>query len=344
MAATTTVRVTEFAGLVPARGTGPVYANTRLISGTIVCVDPTTGDLVAGGTVENANAIGKCSANYDNLTTSRSGGAAGAIDAEVEFGVFGWAYTGNAPKAGQVVYVVDNQTVSLDSDSGARGIAGYCSELRNGKCYVLMGPTVVGQIVIAADVAADVLTLQGEMDELQADALSEQTFLPIPLTAWAIADAPLTTFEAGSANGLCTLDSECLAIRVDPSVGGTLPVLSTSVVVPPDLDVTSDIVLHILCGRIGAADTDVVLSGAAFCHPVGAAYDADADAITADTSALASATKVVDEKTLTIAAANLTGANPGAITFQITPSSALDADDLIILGTSLEYTRALRTS
>lgn len=147
MAATTNVRTTEFAGLSPARGTYPVAANVLIIEGTIVCLNA-SGQAVPGTDGNGFHAVGKASHTINNLTGSALGGAAAAANVEVEFGVYG--YTGaDSPAPLDVVYVVDNQTVSPSDPDTDRGIAGLVTEVRNGLTYVFMGPHVVGPIVDA---------------------------------------------------------------------------------------------------------------------------------------------------------------------------------------------------
>lgn len=327
MTAATTERDTRFTGLAPSVGDYPMAANELILRNTIVCSNA-SGELVAGVDGEGFHALGRAAATFDNRTSAPSGGDAGAINGHVEFGVFGWVLSGTEPVAGDRLYVVDNQTVSLDSDSGARGIAGYAVYTEGTTCFVHMGPTVVAQAI--------------ELAELVTDATSAQAFIPVPITAWTDGGAPLAAFADGTVNGLQLADSEALGFRFNP-VGEDTTVLSTSVAMPPDLDDAHDVVLHVMAFRVGSADTTAVLVGGAFFHTVGAAHTADADAITVDSAALAAATTVVTEYTLTIAAADVPAA-PAALTLTLAPSAALDADDLVIVGTWIEYTRALRAS
>lgn len=181
------VRLTEFAGVVPARGTYPIKANVYIKKGGMVALDSAgramPAGLAAGGSVE---CVGKSSATYDNRTGSALGGAAAAVNVEVEFGVFAWENSADADLITiddlGVVYVVDDQTVALTNGSDTRIIAGLCTEVRNSQVYVWMGPHVTGMIVIAASEASQLDTVQAEVLALQTDALigSEQ----IALTDW----------------------------------------------------------------------------------------------------------------------------------------------------------------
>ncbi len=131
---------------VPCRGTYPIAANTRIFKGSMVALDsagraiPAT--TLAGGAVR---VIGKASHQLDNRTGSELGGAAGAADLEVEFGVFGWGNSADADAiaaddVGKVCYAADDQTVALTSNSGARAPAGFISEVRGSDVYVVMSP------------------------------------------------------------------------------------------------------------------------------------------------------------------------------------------------------------
>jgi hypothetical protein len=348
MTATSVERLTEFAGLVPAKGTLGAAANKLFLKGTIVCVDADGRASPGNSTPDGLSAVGKAAATYFNRTTDPSGGAADAINVEIEYGVFGWLYTGTTPEAGQVVFVVDNQTVSTDSSSGTRGIAGYVSEVRNGFCYTLMGPTVAGQIVIAASEAAqldtaqaDIDTLQADVLELQTDATSVQSYLPVPLTGFRLSTgAAIAAFNDGVTDGFELTDSEALSLRINVA---STTIFTTTVAMPPDLDDTGDVVVHFLGFRVGSSDTTAALTMNAFFHIVGSAHTQDADAITGDTSTFAAATTIVSEEIATIAAADVPAA-PCSLTLTMVANAALDADDLCLTACWIEYKRALLAS
>lgn len=344
MTATSTMRDTSHAGYTPTRMQYGMRANTLIMAGWIVCLD-SSGNATYGGGTGALNAVGCASSTVSNLTTSPLGGGAGAESIPVDFGVHRLLYTGTAPKPGAVVFVVDNQTVSTDSDSGGRGIAGQVIQIDSdeGACWVAMGPHVVGMIAIGADVAADVATLQDDVDDLQATAIAKKR-INIPLTAWTNGGGLLAAFADGSANGLTLLDSEALAIRINPSGDVTLPTLITSCPLPLDIDLTADLELHVSACRIGASDTTLVLGGKGYLQTVGAAYDADDDEIVTDSAELDSATKVAKELVLAFPAADLPANADASVTLHITPSAALDADDLCILSTWIEYTPAITSA
>lgn len=132
----------------PKKGTLPMAANTLILKGTIVCRDA-AGRAVPGTDGSGFNAHGTASHTVDNRTGSLAGGAAGAVDIEIEYGANLWNFDGTQPLPGQKVHVLDNQTVTTDSDSSARGFAGICTEVRanNGgvlQAMVDMSPTIAG--------------------------------------------------------------------------------------------------------------------------------------------------------------------------------------------------------
>ena len=325
MTATTLPRLTDVFGRTPARGTYPVAANELILKGTIVCLDA-SGNAVEGVDGEGLDAVGIASSTADNRTTAPEGGGAGAINIEVEFGVFKLAETGTDPVIGDVVYVVDNQTISTDSDSSARGVAGLCVDVKDSEFYIWVGPHVARLLKNA---------------ELETDATSAQHYIPVPVNSFADDGGPLVAFNDGVANGIALVDSEYQGFRFNP-VGEDTSTLSATVPMPPDLDATADVVVHLLGCRVGSADTTAVLDVGAFFHSVGAAHTADADC-GGSTAALAEATTIVAEKTVTIAAADVPAA-PCDLTLTIAPDSALDADDYVLGSVWIEYTRALLTS
>lgn len=141
--AATTARLTESKGRHVNVGTFPIAANTRLFKGTIVQINA-SGQAVAAADGNGFRAVGRSRATYDNTTGSDAGGTAGDLDAQVEYGVFGWAgEAGALPTIGDRCYVVDNETVSTTSTSSSgelRGYAGKCVEVRDSKYWVQMDP------------------------------------------------------------------------------------------------------------------------------------------------------------------------------------------------------------
>ena len=346
MATTTTSIATPYKGLVPAKGTYPIAANVLILKGTIVAVNA-TGYAVVGTDDNNAfPAVGVASSTVDNRSTAPSGGAAGAEKIEVEFGVHGLAYAGT-PVIGNVVYVVDNHTVSTDSDSGTRGIAGYVSDMADGLCYVLMGPTIVGQIVIAASEASQLDTAQADIEALQANVLTAYAQVEIPLTSFTAADAtPLAKFaSAGTPTfGLNLADSEALNIRWNNDA--TPGTIITQVPLPYDLDDTATATLEFLCSKSGATVGDATtLTIAAYIIAAGNLHDADSDCGGVTNALVGNATaKTTAILSRTIAAADIP-ASARSLFFSVTPTAGLlGTDDLMLHSARLRYTRKALTA
>lgn len=149
----------HFAGLSPARGTYKIKANVRIFKGAIVGLD-SAGRVMPADTIANGclRIVGKSSATYDNRTGSVLGGAADAVDVDVEFGVFSCANSssGEALTNAEVTkacYAVDDQTVGKTSATDTLPVAGVVTEVTGSKVYVYMGPHV-GTARAATTIAA----------------------------------------------------------------------------------------------------------------------------------------------------------------------------------------------
>lgn len=148
-------RFTDFKGIIPARGTYPIAADVVIYKGAKVGLN-SSGQAMPADTIANGcvQIVGKSSAEYDN-----TGGAAGAMNVEVQFGVFGWANSSAADEVlsttvpGTVVFAADDQTTALTSNSSARVAEGIFVELRDGEVFVWMGPHVA--VLVESSVLAD---------------------------------------------------------------------------------------------------------------------------------------------------------------------------------------------
>lgn len=139
MAALTIERLTEFFGLYPGRRTVPVKASTKIYKGALVAIDSSgnamPAGLLAGGTVRP---VGVAAATFDN-----SAGAAGAIKAEVNPGI----YKFNNSSAGDLItaadvgadcYIVDDNTVAKTSNTNTRAVAGKVQQVDTDGVRVLI--------------------------------------------------------------------------------------------------------------------------------------------------------------------------------------------------------------
>lgn len=347
MTATTHERDPLSAGDYPVQGTYEVAENTLLLKGTQVCRDA-AGRLVPAVDGEGLNVIGFMKANADNRTTAPEGGGAGAINGEVKFGLASYLVSGDStPIPGQVMFAVDNQTVSTDSDSGQRGISGYCTRYADSLCEVLQGPHIVGQIVIAADVAAYVTAAQEDIAALEVDAATANAVWPIPLTSFVAADAtPLAKFASADDTtfGLDIADSEALCIRWNNHA--TPAAALCEVPLPVDLDDAADVILEILASKSGATvgDATTFLVAAYFIaagdlHDAGTNCGGTTDALEEDATA-----KTTDLLTLTFAAADVP-AGAVSLTLTLKPTDGtLGADDVMVHAVRLRYTRKAQTA
>lgn len=309
MADITTERLTPSTGEIPSKGTYSMAANTLLFKGQIVTQDASNRAAVPG---PGQNAVGISKATYNNRTGAPSGGAADAMKAEIDYGVHGLEYTGTAPRPGQVVYVVDNQTVSLDP-TGSRGIAGVVSEAKNatgddGLCYVFMGPLAI----------ALAQSLQGAMA------------IDLPLGGWRLSTgAAIPAFAANSADGFTLAGSEAFGIRINDD---STTVFVDQVRLPESLPAGAALTLHILASRVGTSDpTTAKLTPHVYRNREGAAYDAGSDLVTGDTGLLSAGTTVVQE--LVVPVDQNGSAQAGdvlTVTLQAKVATGLDNDDAVI--------------
>jgi len=368
MADATTDVYTDRSGLIPAQSSLGCAANVILLAGTIATADSSGyADVPTNG----QHAVGIVDATFDNRTTAPEGGGAGAVIAEISHGVFTLAYTGTAPvvnaETKTVMYVVDNQTVSTDSNSGVRGIAGVAVDVIDATyCKVLINPFLSATLAAVmsaqadldtaeaslaalelevgdytggggaeADVATGVTQAETDISALEADVTStdNQWDLGLQKAVLAATGAPLIVFNDGVADGWDLVGSELIAYRFNPSSTGAIALAG---VLPSDLDPSADLVLHFVGAREGADDITTVLTCTMFFHSAGAAYTAD-DNAGGSSSAFDGATTVVTDETLTIAAANIPAAST-AFTLTIVPDAALDADDLLLIAVYGKYT------
>ena len=156
MAATTVARLYQGGIPLPTRGTIPSAANQFFPKGTMVSLDASANG-VAPTDGDGLTVAGVVSSTYDNRTGSEFGGLAGSIDLDVDYGEHSFPYTGTAPKMFEFLYAVDNQTVSVDSDSGQRGFAGISLGVRNGEARCWLGPiaALVAAVLTNAAAVAD---------------------------------------------------------------------------------------------------------------------------------------------------------------------------------------------
>jgi hypothetical protein len=188
-------------------------------------------------------------------------------------------------------------------------------------------------------------TVEAALAEIYQHIYTAKGIIDIPLPVITDAGVALAAFSNGDSAlpGYC-VTAEGLGIRWNNH--GTPTPVGTVVLVPPDMDVTANAVIHFLAAKTGATVGDATkFTVTAFNNDVGALYDADAD-FGGDSSAMTgdAVAKTVQEVTLTLALANLT-AYPAAIQITIGPKDGtLGTDDVILLKSWIEYKRKVLTA
>jgi hypothetical protein len=282
--------------------------------------------------------FGVAAATFDNRTGQEMGGLDDSGLIEIEYGIHGFAYTGS-PKPGDLMYAVDNQTI--DPTKGSKGLAGVCTEIRDGRCFITMGP---GNDGILTAIGVEDL----DVDNLLLDALTAQYQVNVPLTAAIDAVTgiyPLVFADSENAlPGIQLTNSKAVSVRWNDHAAPTA--IAITVPLPQNLDDTANIVVHALVSKIGATIGDATkLTIGAFFQTVAALHDADTDR-GGDSDAVVgnAATKTVTELTLAIAA-NVVPPSPCALTLTIKPKAGtLGTDDFCVHAVWLEMTRKLLAS
>ncbi len=350
MARTDSFRDTEHGPAIPTMGTLPTKANTLYPKGTIVTSD-TAGLAISPGTADASGfpAQGVSKATFDNRTGQEMGGLDSSGLVEVDYGVFGFDYTGT-PHPGDTMYVVDNQTVSDDSDSGGRGVAGVCSEVRTdpisgvAQCFVWMGPHVADLWSDDSALGTAVTNAEADIDALEANALTAKGKIDLPILSGVLLSTGVginAAAPSGAAPGTAIADSKSTSVKW--LANATPGAFCVNVPVPADLDDTEDVIFHAHVSKSGATLGDAVkLTVAAFEVVPTALHDADVD-FGGDTDALVgnATAKTVTELTLTFAAANI-HAYAETLSLQIkVKAGLLGTDNAYLHGAWLEYTKKL---
>ena len=175
---------------------------------------------------------------------------------------------------------------------------------------------------------------------------STPAFLPLPIYAFSEDDGTALAVFSGGASTTPGWSATAEGGGIRWNNHANPDPVRTTIPYPPDLDATANVVVHFLAYKTGATSGDAVTwTCTAFENIDGALFDADAD-FGGVSSAMtgAAATKTVQEETLTLALANVTG-SPGCITFSIQPTDGtLGTDDVTLLAVWLEYTRKILAS
>jgi len=335
-----------------------VYRAVEIFGGAFVCVradgyaipgDDATGLIFEGVAVEYVdNLLG---GDGDKSVVCRRRGLVKAI---IDHAV-------TIANIGDNVFLVDDQTVDLTAyttyDIFCGVIAGVIDSthvwidiepaIRQADVATHLADTSGAHAASAVSIAdAGLFTSEAEVEaalqEIYQSLLTAKGIIEIPMPNITDAGAALAAFADGNYTvpGYC-VTAKGLGIRWNNHA--TPDPVGTKVIVPPDADVTVDMVLHILAAKTGATVGDATkFTVVAYNNVVDALYDADSNfggdssAMTGDATA-----KTVQHETLTLALANL-AAYPAAMELTIQPKDGtLGTDDVIMLAVWIEYQKKL---
>lgn len=245
---------------------------------------------------------------------------------------------------GTVLYGADDGMVSDASSGTAQGISlevGADNQHIRVAFWNVKSTTAATVSILDSGAFTSETTVEAALAEIYQHLLSVQAFINLPLAAWTEQDGTaLADFADGdSTTPGWNAGDESHGIRWNNHANPDP--ISTSVPIPPDLDASADVIVHVLAAKIGATVGDAVTwLIEAFNNVDAALYDADADfggtssAMTGD-----ALTKTCQEETLTLAAADVAG-SPCVLALTLQPTDGtLGTDDVIVLGVWLEYTR-----
>jgi len=339
----------------------PVDDGDKIYGGALVCVNA-DGYLVPGDDAAGLIFHGVSLEQKDNTD-----GSDGDLECQIRRrGLFKCILDTAITQAnvGDNVFLVDDQTVDLTANVTHNIFCGIIAEfIDTTHAWIDIEPAIR-----QADVATHIADAEGAhaasaisvedtgeftsedeaeacLAEIYQHLLTAKGIVNIPMPVITNEGAALAAFSDGDSPtpGFC-VTPEGLGIRWNNH--GTPTPVGTKVMIPPDMDVTADAVLHILAAKVGATVGDATkFTVEAFNNVVDALYDADAD-FGGDTDAMTgdATSKTVQHVTLTLALANL-AAYPAAMELTIQPKDGtLGTDDVILLAAWIEYQKKLLTA
>jgi len=174
--------------------------------------------------------------------------------------------------------------------------------------------------------------VEGALQEIYLHLINTQKFIPIPLTSWMLSDGTNTVTFGGPATDpiLDMTNGDTDSALRWAWVATSVVAIITQVPLPPDMDVTKNLVLHLLTKKDADGDTVTLASDA---------YFMDGDTKVEDVTATIA--QAFGETIITIALADIP-AGAQTVTIELTPS-AHASDALYVQGSWLEYTSKLLT-
>ena len=338
-----------------------IYQAIEIFAGSFVCAradgyvtpgDDATGLIFQGWATEyKDNSSG--SSGDKSVTLRRRGLVKAILDTAITIA-----------NVGDNVFLVDDQTVDLTANVTHNIfcgiIAGYIDTTH---AWIDIEPAIrqadvathiadgsaahaASAISIAdAGLFTEAAEIEAALQEIYQHIITTKGIINIPMPT--ITDAGVALAVFGDASdplpGFC-VTAKGLGIRWNDHANPTA--VGTKVIIPPDMDITANAVLHILAAKVGATVGDATkFTIVAFNNVVAAPYDADDD-FGGDTDAMVgdAATKTVQHVTFTLVLAAL-AAYPAALELTLQPKDGtLGTDDVIMLAQWIEYKRKALTS
>ncbi len=228
---------------------------------------------------------------------------------------------------GATLYAADDGKVSDTASGSAIGIAKEACTATGDIVEVLPFVVLSTTAATVSATAGAGATVEAVLAEIIAHIQSAANFVPIPLTSWMLGDGTNSVSFGGPATDpiLDMTDGDTdSALRFLWAATSVVPII-TQVPLPPALDVTEDLVLHLRTGKDTDTDTVTIACDAYFNNG-----DTKVEDVTATIA------QAAGETTITIAAADVP-AGAQSLTLELTPS-AHGTDALYLYASWLEYT------
>jgi len=237
---------------------------------------------------------------------------------------------------GTVLYAAADGKVSDASSGSAVGVSMVAAGADNEHIEVVMWSlkSTTAATVSVADAGGLITatTVEAALAEIFQHVQSAQKFIPVPLTTLLETDGSNATALTGSTTPILDMangDTDSGLVLTWEASNSDAAIFQ--VPLPPDLDVSADLVIHLRGKMGGATDTPTIGSDA---------YVNEGDTKVEDVSAALGAAYA--EKTITIAAADIP-AGAQTLTVELTPG-AHTTDALYISAIWIEYTGTTLTS
>lgn len=203
--------------------------------------------------------------------------------------------------------------------------------------FNVLSTTAATVSIADAGTFTDETTVEAALQEIYQHQQSAQKCVPVPLGAITLEDGTALTKQATTVTGYAQLASKEIVIMIPVDAGSGEDAMGFSTTLPPDLDDSADVVVHVLVGK--DADNDALtLDCEVFPSTAGDVANADIQ----DTAATA-IVAAVTELTFTCGADGVLAA-PCTLAVVLTQGGTNDGDKVYIYGVWIEYTAQTLTS